>query len=165
MSEDKTLVLITSPINLDRIPNEVCQNATNKDLNKKLTEYGNNLLQGDFKSALIDLKSLKNVNGNSRYHYLLGRSYVMTGDFKKGKQEFYKANAFDCSPNGASHLINNAIRKLAINYEVPLIDLERIINEDYGKNIVFFDETTPQNLYYEKFIKLLANFTNRHFSL
>lgn len=166
LEEDKTIVLITAPINLDNIPNEVCSNSTSVEINKKLTEHANNLLKGDFKTALIELrKHAETITGNSRYHYLMGRSYSMTGDLKKGKQEFYKANAYDCAPNGASHLINTVLRKYAQNYEVPLIDLERIVNDEFGKNVVFFNKTKPQNLFYERFVKLLASYTNQYFSL
>lgn len=164
--QEKTIVLITAPINLDLLPREVCRNATNENLNKELTKHAQNLLEGDFKTAFKELNSIKDkVNGNSRFHYLIGRSLSMMGQFKNSKNEFYKANAYDCNPQGPSHLINSVARKLAINYEVPLIDLERIVNNDFGKNVVFFNNNRPQNLYYEKFVKLLASYTNNYFSL
>lgn len=162
--QDKTLILITSPINLDNLPNTVCSNSTSTVLNTKLTAYAKNLLAGDYKMALIELKKLQeSIKGNARLEYLLGRSYFKQGNFEKSKEHFYLANAYDCFPQGPMHILNSIIRKKAIEYEIPLIDLDIIVNKNFGKDVVFFNEATPQEVHYNKFLKTLAAVINKHY--
>ncbi len=158
------LVLSTAPINLENLPIQVCQNSTTNQLDRKMTIIAKQLLEGDYKSPLKELKELEGkVFGNSRFYYLLGRSYYLFGDFKKSRHYFELANSFDCYPKKSSHILNNIIRAKASKHELKIIDFDQLTNIHFGKNITFFDEDFPQEIYYDQFLTRLSKFINHKF--
>ena len=157
------LILFTTPINLENIPNKVCRNSTSEQLEKKLTQLAQNLLKGDFKTAHNDLLALKEkVLGNARFFYLLGRTYYNLGNYEKSKEYFLKANAFDCYPSGPQHILNNIIRQKAKQNDISLFDFDKEIQRSFGTNVLFKNDLRPQDLFYEKMLSELAKTVSKY---
>jgi hypothetical protein len=72
------------------------------------------------------------------------------------RRSLLEASAYDCNPWRATELHNSIIRKVAKQHQILLFDFAKVMEDDYGKNTTFFDETHPQNLYYDKGMEQLG---------
>lgn len=152
-----TLVLLTTPINLDIPPKNVCDNTTNDQLISFQNDLEKKINAGVLVSAYNDLKKLqKKTIGNARTLYLLGKAAFNSGKAKDGKRYLELATAYDCDTWRTNAVFNSIIRNYANKNKLFLIDFDYMVNVGYGKNTLFFDEVLPQNIFYDQVIIELA---------
>ena len=133
-------------------------------LEHKLKEATNYLHQGDAKTAITELSQLEGaVLSHAQFYYLLGKAYFQQGEFQQARKYWVRANSFDCTPAGSSHVLNNIIRSKARENAVTLIDWDQMVNAHLGKSTIFLpDQYYPQDYYYDYFLDDLATLMNRH---
>lgn len=159
LSKDRNtlLILTTTPLNLDIAPKRVCEFATTIDIEKELSDLDDYLKADDLKSAYaLSSKLTKQYLGNARLFYTHGQVAKRLGRYDEAKDALLQASAFDCDPWRASAVTNSIIRKVAQNNQVILFDFAKLLENEWSKNITFFDEFYPQNLYYDQGMKHLG---------
>jgi hypothetical protein len=78
------------------------------------------------------------------------------GNIDEAIPALLSASAYDCEPWRATEVQNSIIRKVAKNQQVILFDFAKLLDQEYTNNTTFFDETHPQNLYYEQGMEQLG---------
>lgn len=143
-------IVITPPIKLDQAPREVCDNATSNSVIieqndiKNLIEAG---LDKDAHQKALELLSV--TKGNAFSHYLVGKTALNLGNYKKARDELTMAHAFDCRMWRAHPVINSIIRKSTERENIRLIDFDQTMALLLGRELLFFDEKTPQHIYFK----------------
>lgn len=150
------LMMITTPLNLQVGPKKVCPNAISATLLNEQEDIQLLLNDGDAKSAYAKAKTLlEAAPGNALSYHLLGQVLAKLGRFKEARVYLENSTAFDCETWRGNVLFNNMQRRLAEKNELPLIDFDDLVNQNYGKNILFLDELFPQELYYEQLMEII----------
>jgi tetratricopeptide (TPR) repeat protein len=67
--------------------------------------------------------------------YFLGQYYYKNKDYAKAKYHFQKAIDNDAEPHRADSMINKAIKDLTKSYNIPLIDVRKIIEDNSPHSI------------------------------
>jgi hypothetical protein len=159
LSRDRNslLILSTTPINLDIAPKKVCEFSSTIELDKEILTL-NELLEANNPKAAYGKSSklIEQYVGNAKLLYLHGLISKRLGLIDEARNALLKASAFDCSPWRANEVFNSVIRKVAQNHHVILFDFAKLVEEDWHKNVTFFDEIYAQNLYYDKGMKQLG---------
>lgn len=156
------LIITNTPINLEVKPNKVCANASSNDLAKRLRKIAQDYIdKKDYKEAVNLLKKLNEQNpANSDINYLLGMAHKGNGDMKKAKYFLEMANAYDCQIDRSSIVFNSIVERLAKFYELPFMDFQGLVYNQWNTNVLFQDNLTPQGIYYqlamEELSKLIA---------
>lgn len=153
MSRDKNslLILTTTPINLDIAPKRVCAFTSNVDIEKEILVVEEAMRNEDVKKAYKHSTTLtKLYSGNAMIFYTHGIIAKKLNLIDEAKKSLRDASAFDCEPWRATEVQNAIIRRVAKNNQVLMFDFAKLVSNDWGHNITFFDEIYPQNLYYEK---------------
>lgn len=152
------LILTTTPLNLDIAPKRVCEFTTTIDIEKELATLTELMNENNPKAAyLISSKLIKQYAGNAQLFFIHGQISKRLGLIDEAKNSLLQASAFDCSPWRSNAVYNSIIRKVAKNNQVILFDFAKLLENEWGKNITFFDEHFPQNLYYEQAMKRLGD--------
>ena len=156
--ENKTqLILNTTPINLETLPHQVCENTTTENLKIYQEEIMSRIAKDDLKATLAELKELnQKIIGNALNFHLLGSVYLKLGQLSKAREEYVKAAAYDCSPWRTNPIHNIIIEKAAIQNNVHLINFDRLVNQNLGQDVTFLSEIYPQHVYYQQYINLLS---------
>lgn len=150
------LILLTAPINLDLPPLKTCSQAQNKSILTNLQEAEKSYNKGRYKDAYQSIKPILNkVEGHAHAHFLIGQIFRELGQINTSIEHLQKANSFSCRPGRVNKVFNSIIHHYGSKYGVTIIDFETIINRDYGKNNLFFQEDTPQDIYYQKMLGIL----------
>jgi hypothetical protein len=155
---EKNLILVTAPINLEIPPKKVCEN-TESNRSKDL--------QAHFKQAIANNKS-KEIYGqlndyaqatvaNAMAFHLLGLAQLELGKFVEARQSLLKAAAFDCKFWRVNPTFNQVIRQKALENGITIVDLETMINQRIGKDVLFLDQHIPQDIYFEQMIEVLSS--------
>jgi hypothetical protein len=160
------LILITTPINLEVEPKEVCAHGSNDQIIGIQQEIEAEINDGAFKSALPKAVELYQVTpSNARSAYLLGRASLGVGDLKMAREKLLQASVYDCS-NWRGNAVYNAIMKsLALKNQVQLIDFEQFMTSNLSKEGLYFDEIVPQNIFYQSMIKELGDILKKILSV
>jgi hypothetical protein len=159
MSKDRNtlLILSTTPINLDQPPKKVCEFTTTTDIEAEILGLRDLLRANDPKSAYTkSSKLITQYSGNAELLFIHGQISKRLGNLDEAKSSLLEASAYDCNPWRATELHNSIIRKVAKQHQILLFDFAKVMEDDYGKNTTFFDETHPQNLYYDKGMEQLG---------
>lgn len=159
LSKDRNslMILTTTPINLDSSPRKVCDFTTNLEIEKVIFELREFLKKNDLKSAYaMSSKAVKQHLGNALLLYIHGQIARRLGNLEDAKGALLEASSYDCKPWRTTEVHNSIIRKVARDHQVLLFDFARLVEKDWVKNITFFDELTPQTLYYEKGMQQLG---------
>lgn len=168
MVKDKksNLVLMTTPVNLEIEPREVCAHATNADVIGMQQEIEAELKEGSFKTALPKTRELALATpSNARSFYLLGKAALGTGDIKLARESLLKASVFDCA-NWRGDAVYNAIMKTqAKKSQVHIIDFEQYMTSQLSNDGLFFDEIVPQNMFYQNMTKELGDIIKKILSV
>lgn len=152
------LVLMTTPINFDVEPKEVCENAQDQQIIESLQTLEDMINKGQTKQAVGDLKILsKELVANARAYYLLGQAAKGQADFPAAREALKMAAVFDCAAWRGGPIFNAIMFKEAKEEKVRLLDFDRIVNQHYGRNELFVDDVFPQFLYYEHLTESLAD--------
>lgn len=159
LSKDRNtlLILTTTPINLDMAAKRVCEFASNIELDKALNDLDDMVKAENFKAAYkTSSRLIKHYLGNARLLYTHGQIAKRLNKTDEAEEALLEATAYDCEPWRATEVYNSIIRKVAREHQVILYDFSRMLNSEWTKNITFFDELYPQNLYYEQGMKQLG---------
>ena len=168
MVKDKksNLILMTTPVNLEIEPREVCAHSTNNDIIGLQQEIVVELNEGSYKTVLPKARELAEVTKSNAYSfYLLGKAALGTGDIRLARESLLKASVFDCA-NWRGNAVYNAIMKAeAKKRQVPLVDFEQYMTSQLSKEGLFFDEIVPQNMFYQNMTKELGDIIKKILSI
>ena len=159
LSRDRNtlLILTTTPLNLDIAPKRICEFTSTMDLEKDLLELNEFLSANNPKAAYAkSSKLVRQYMGNAQIFFVHGQISKRLGLIDEAKSSLLQASALDCDPWRSSEVQNSIIRKIARDNQVILFDFAKLVEEDWNKNITFFDELYPQNLYYDQGMKQLG---------
>jgi hypothetical protein len=159
LSKDRNtlLILTTTPLNLDIAPKKVCGFSSTIDIEKDLADINEQLTANNPKAAYASSSRLLAVNqGNAQLFFTHGQIANRLGLADEAKKSMLQATAYDCEPWRATEVYNSIIRRVARNHQVLLFDFSKLLENEWNKNITFFDELYPQNLYYDKGMKQLG---------
>lgn len=168
MVKDKksNLVLMTTPVNLEIEPREVCAHATNTEIIGLQQEIEAELNEGSYKTALPRTVELAATTpSNARSFYLLGKAALGSGDIRLARESLLKASVFDCA-NWRGNAVYNAIMKgQAKKGQVHVIDFEQYMTSQLSNDGLFFDEIVPQNMFYQNMTKELGDIIKKILSV
>ena len=159
LSKDRNslLILTTTPVNLDIAPKKVCSFSSTIDLEKDLMDLNELINANNPKAAYAkSSKLIKLYVGNAQLFFIHGQISKRLGLSDEAKNALRQATAFDCNPWRANEVFNSIIRRVAKNHQVILFDFAKMMEGDWNKNVTFFDEFYPQNLYYDYGMKQLG---------
>lgn len=161
-----SLVLITTPINLEAEPKEVCAHSSNEDVIGLQQEIEAEIKEGQFKSAFPKAQELAEATfSNARSFYLVGKSAMGLGDLRTAREALMKASAFDCQ-NWRGNSVYNAIMKdLAKKNLVTVVDFDQFMSSQLSKEGLFMDEILPQPLFYQGMTEELTTTLKRILSI
>ena len=161
-----SLVLLTTPINLEVEPKEVCAHATNDDVIGLQQEIEAELSAGAYKSVLPKALELSQTTvANARSYYLLGKAAMGSGDIKTARESLLKASVFDCASWRGNAVYNSIMKDLAKKNLVYLVDFDQDMTSKLSGEGLFFDEIVPQNIFYQNMIKELGDILKKILSV
>jgi len=149
--QNSRFIVITPPINLELSPTETCSNSDSPTLSEELKKTEEMINRGDFKDAYQRIGELQSMSiANAKSYYLLGMAMKGIGRISDARGILYRATAFDCVQDrptliGYKILLENIERE-----SIPIIEFNRIVNNSFGNNVLFFDHWTPQGVYYDE---------------
>jgi predicted Zn-dependent protease len=147
-------------------PLEVCSNTTNPEIERKQNEIQGLIEENAYKSAYRQLKSLREDSiANARTYFMLGQVQKKLGQTTKAKQSLTLASAYDCSLWRGGPVFNNIMRQEAKENNISLVDFDQIVNQQYGRNVLFLDDSYPQNIFYRAFTLELSKIVKKEFNL
>lgn len=160
------LVFMTTPINLEVEPKEVCAHATSNDIIGLQQELEAEIKDGSYKTALPKARELAEVTtSNARSFYLMGKAALGTGDLKIARESLMKAAIFDCANWRGNAVYNAIIKTQAKKNQVHVIDFEQYMNSQLSNEGLFFDEIVPQNMFYQNMTKELGDIIKKILSI
>jgi hypothetical protein len=152
------LVLITTPINLEIAPREICAHASNHMIVGLQQEIDADIKQGSFKKVYPKARELAQATPvNAMSFYLLGKAALGTGDIKTAREALIRSAAFDCASWRGSPVYNAILKAQAKKSQINLIDFDQYMNSQLSRDALFFDELVPQNVFYQNMIKELGD--------
>jgi tetratricopeptide (TPR) repeat protein len=145
------IIVVAPPLNLEIAPKRVCENSSSPAVVSEQKAIEELLEAGDPKSALSRAVKLAELTtANSQSFYLLGRAHSSLGEYPQAKAAFYRAQFFDCDLSRGNLLINKILIEEAERANQQVIDMNRLVNNHMGKNVLFFDEYKAQGIFYEE---------------
>lgn len=159
LKDKKTsLILITTPLNLEIPPRETCSTATTNTVVEVQQEIESLIAQGNFKKAYTDALALSNETpGNAQSFYLLGKASLGLGDLQNARMALNKATVFDCANWRGNAVYNAILRSEATKRQLALIDFDQALSSSLSKDGLFMDEYFPQNLFYQNLVSELKD--------
>lgn len=159
-------LIVTPPQNLDIPPKKICSQSTSEEIaviNDKIEQL---MRKGKFKQSVNLLQKLgQQTVGNAKTYYLLGQSLKNLGLFKDAKVILYQAQTYDCALWRGNIIFNKIMITEAEKHGVDIIDFNAIVNNNFGKNILFLDELYPQEIYYDTLIKQIYRKVKEYFNI
>ena len=151
------LILTTTPVNLDIPPKNVCAFTSTIDLEQELGELDELINANNPKAAYsLSSKLIKQYSSNAQLLFKHGQIAKRLGLQEEARLALQQATAYDCTPWRANVLFNSIIKRVAKNQKVIIFDFAKLVETDWNKNVTFYDEIYPQNLYYEQAMKQLG---------
>ena len=151
------VIAVSTPINLDAQPKTSCPGSFNEQFQPQMEKVMKLLKEKDFKGAYNTSKDLALMaNTNARAQYIHGQISKRLGKVDEAKRHLSMAAAYDCSNWRGSPVYNEILRRAASKHDVAFFDLQRMLEDHWGANVVFYDEIYPQNLYMEKMANAIA---------
>ncbi|MFL5786182.1 MAG: hypothetical protein ACJ76H_16305 [Bacteriovoracaceae bacterium] len=153
MAKDRNslLILTTTPVNLDVAPKTICSFSSNSTIEQAVDELEALVKKQDWKSAYKKAtKFTIQYPGNARLYYLQGLVEKNMGKIPEAINSMLQATSYECSAWRATEVQNSIIRKVAKKNQVLLFDFSRMVQEQWTRNVTFFDDIHPQNIYYDK---------------
>jgi len=144
------LIIITTPINLEIAPKEVCAQSTTNTIVEVQQEIEGLIKEGNYKLAYSKALELsEETNSNAKSFYLLGLASLGNGDLKSAKNALSKAAVFDCNNWRGNAVYNAILKKMAQERQISLIDFDQYLSSALSKEGLFIDDIFPQNVYYQ----------------
>lgn len=160
------LVLITTPLNLETEPKEVCLHANSNDIVSLQQEIDDEIKNGAYKAALPKALELAEVTtANARSYFLLGKSALGAGDLKLAREALLKATVFDCANWRGNAVYNSILKKAAEKNLLHLIDYDQYMSSKLSEEGLFFDDIFPQSLFYQGMSKELSDVLKKILSI
>lgn len=151
------LIAITQPLNIDAAPRKSCLGSFPQNLKDKYTQVVEFIKQKDFKSAYSITKELKIMApNNAKVLYIHGKVSKNLGKQEEAINYLKLASAYDCKLWRGNVVYNSILRQVSAEKEIALFDFQRLLENEWNKNITFMDDVYPQGLYFEKLSKGLA---------
>ena len=164
--QGSALVFITAPVNLELSPLRACENADSSAVQSLQAKMHELMKGGHAKEALATLEPLsQTVPGHARTHHLMGQAYLELGDGARARQEFEKAQAFDCGQGRPSVVDNAILRSIAARHSLLVLDFADDLARQLGQNEVFLSDTVPQSFPYQKLTDKIRHVVARQFHL
>ncbi len=155
--KNSTLVFVTTPLNLEVEPKEVCSHSTFTDIVTVQQEIAGEIKEGFFKSAFPKALELSRVSvSNANSFYLLGKSALGLGDIKVAREALLNATVYDCNTWRGNAVYNAIIKQKASKNLVQVIDFDQYMTSQLSKEGLFFDDIFPQPLFYQNMVKELG---------
>lgn len=157
-AHDSTLVLATTPVNLEVPPRRVCPNSEDNEIISKQKKIKTLIQENRFKEAYEESSALMDIStGNAMSAYLKGYTALRNHQRQKARDSFRLAASLDCENWRMNPVFNAILQKQASEYDLHFIDFDRLINQHLGSNVLFLDsKKNPQHLYYQQFIQILG---------
>lgn len=144
------LVLITTPLNLEVGPHEVCSHATSNEVIELQQELDNLLKEGNYKLAYPKARELAlETFSNAQSFYLLGKASMGLGNLPMARDAYQKASVFDCAHWRGNAVYNSIMKAQAKRRQVTLVDFDQIMSSALSKEGLFMDDIYPQNFFYQ----------------
>lgn len=151
------LMTITQPLNIDIPPKKNCTGSIDELSQQTLDNIISFVKAKDFKSAYNLSKDLVLIaNASAKVMFIHGKVAKNLGKLKEASKFLKLAMAYDCKQWRGNPVYNSIMKKIAIRNDVPILDFQRILEQQWTQNVLFDDEIYPQNLYYEKVASILA---------
>lgn len=168
-AKGSTIILTTTPVNLDTAPFETCDHSlTSKILNQQKNIEGKLIKNHSLKMTYNQIKNLASKTiSNARSFYLYGQAARKMGKFQKARLILSLASVYDCEQWRSNMVFNSIIKNRAFlnENEIYLIDFDEIVNSQYGHNVLFLNKIYPQNIFYKRFSKDIASIISRVFAI
>jgi hypothetical protein len=156
-SSGSLLILITTPIDNSIKPLKTCEQSFTSTLKENIEQSEQYIENGNYITAYNKLKDLmKEAHGNALAHYLFGVAASKTGQIKESIHHLMMASSLDCRRWRSNAVYNTIIRDLAKDKEVPLFDFAAIFLKQWHFNSAFLKGIYPQELFYQKAVKILG---------
>lgn len=153
-----SLVLITTPLNLEVPPKETCATSTTPTAIEMQQEIEALLQLGIFKKAYTDALLLSNETPANAYSFfLLGKASQGQGNLASAREAFNKAIVYDCVNWRGNAVYNSILRSEAKRRQIVLIDFDLSLSSALSKEGLFIDELFPQNLFYQNMVTELKD--------
>ena len=95
---------------------------------------------GDATAAVPLLQgALETAPGYAETHFLIGRAYDALGRFEEARRSFAAARDHDAKPTRASSAVNDAIRRIAEEHGLTLVDVESAFDDLAHDGLPGFD--------------------------
>jgi len=151
---ESNLILITTPLNLEIQPKEVCSNSITTTIQIEQTDIQKLLKSNSTKEAYSKSKELMaSTPGNALSVYLHGKAAMALGKEKEAKRLLNMATALECENWRSNAIFNSIIKDSALSNDLHFIDFHFGITRSLGKNVLFMDDIYPQALFYQALSK------------
>lgn len=151
------LIFITTPLNSNVAPKEVCAHANTNTIQEMHIEIDKFIQDGQFKEAYSMAQKLSDVTtANAQSFYLLGLAARGAGDQQISRQAFQKASVFDCLNWRGNSVYNSIIAKEGRKNLIPVIDFDLQINSGESPDKAFADDIYPKAVFYQSLAKELG---------
>ena len=151
------LIAITSPINYEIAPKKACDLTIDSVGEKQMQSVLKLVQEQDYKGAYRLSKDLpKLAPSNAQAYYIHGKVSKQLGHHKEAIQNLKMAASFDCTNWRASPVHNAIIKQLSKSNNILLYDFNKMLYDNWTKNVIFQDELYPQNYFMEQMITTLA---------
>ncbi len=160
------LIFITTPINLEIAPKEVCSQSMTNTIVEVQQEIEGLIKEGNYKLAYSNALELSaETNSNAKSFFLLGQASLGNGDLKSAKNALAKAAVFDCSNWRGNAVYNALLKKVSKQRQIPIIDFDQYLSSSLSKEGLFIDEIFPQNIYYHTMMTDLKEILKKFLSV
>ena len=160
------LILITTPLNLEVLPKDICAHSTSNGVIELQQEIEEAIKNGDYKNAYPKALSLsQETYSNAQSFFLLGKSALGLGNLKDAREALQKATVFDCSNWRGNAVYNAIIKGEAGKHQVLLIDFDQYMTSSLSKDGLFIDEIFPQNIFYQNMMQELKELLKKVMSV
>jgi hypothetical protein len=164
--KDSSLIFVTTPVNLEIAPKQVCKNSTSEDIKQLQKSMIKQIKRNSLKTIYAQTKELASKSiGNAKSQFIYGTVALSLLKFKEAKNALIRAEAFDCKKWRGSNIFNNIMKKKAKRNNVYLIDFNNMVNLNLGRDTIFHDEFYPQHLYYQQLMGLLETKIRKAYQL
>jgi tetratricopeptide (TPR) repeat protein len=149
--KDGHIWVIPQALNLELPPFRVCENSTDLTQESVLNDVAKLNQEGRIKEAFNKANQLiKTSPGNSKAYYQIGKLLVAMGNYQEAKKAYYKAMIYDCGLMRSNPIILKILMEEAERRQFKVIDFNRLVTNQLGRNILFLNDKDPQPLYYQQ---------------
>ena len=160
--KESVLIVIPPPLNLDRVPGRVCDNAATRIGTVRQKQLKELLDRGELaRAATLSDGLVRDFPGNALSFYLRGQSYKRMGQLRKAKASLYRAGLYDCDTSRGSIIFNKIMLTLAEKQNLTIVDFNSIVNNNFGEEKLFIEDLYPKKAYYQQLIGVVEKEVER----